>query len=74
MVRSGDEGARTPDLNSAIVALSQLSYIPSEEDNNTLDQNCKAPFLAIFCHPFSLSESPPAGGHEGNNISFTNCL
>lgn len=25
---SGDEGARTPDLDSAIVALSQLSYIP----------------------------------------------
>src|SRR5216684_3455665 len=24
----GDEGARTPDLDSAIVALSQLSYIP----------------------------------------------
>ncbi len=27
-VRGGDEGARTPDLDSAIVALSQLSYIP----------------------------------------------
>jgi hypothetical protein len=25
---NGDEGARTPDLNSAIVALFQLSYIP----------------------------------------------
>jgi hypothetical protein len=25
---NGDEGDRTPDLNSAIVALSQLSYIP----------------------------------------------
>ena len=24
----GDEGARTPGLDSAIVALSQLSYIP----------------------------------------------
>jgi hypothetical protein len=24
----GDEGARTPDLDSAIVALSQLSYVP----------------------------------------------
>jgi hypothetical protein len=24
----GDEGARTPDLDSAIVALFQLSYIP----------------------------------------------
>src|SRR5579864_6106518 len=30
-VRSGgDEGARTPDLDSAIVALSQLSYIPRQ--------------------------------------------
>ncbi len=29
MVRAGgDEGARTPDLDSAIVALSQLSYVP----------------------------------------------
>ena len=26
----GDEGARTPDLDSAIVALSQLSYIPEQ--------------------------------------------
>ena len=24
----GDEGDRTPDLDSAIVALSQLSYVP----------------------------------------------
>ena len=28
----GDEGARTPDLDSAIVALSQLSYIPKDKD------------------------------------------
>src|SRR5216683_2513833 len=28
---SGDEGARTPDLDSAIVALFQLSYIPLME-------------------------------------------
>jgi hypothetical protein len=28
VVSSGDEGARTPDLDSAIVALFQLSYIP----------------------------------------------
>lgn len=28
VLSGGDEGARTPDLNSAIVALSQLSYIP----------------------------------------------
>src|SRR5579883_246011 len=28
VVNSGDEGARTPDLDSAIVALFQLSYIP----------------------------------------------
>ena len=27
-VNSGDEGVRTPDLDSAIVALSQLSYVP----------------------------------------------
>jgi hypothetical protein len=27
----GDEGARTPDLDSAIVALSQLSYVPMGE-------------------------------------------
>ena len=30
IVLSGDEGARTPDLDSAIVALSQLSYIPKQ--------------------------------------------
>jgi hypothetical protein len=29
-VCGGDEGARTPDLDSAIVALSQLSYIPRQ--------------------------------------------
>ncbi len=29
-VLGGDEGARTPDLDSAIVALSQLSYIPGQ--------------------------------------------
>ena len=28
---SGDEGDRTPDLDSAIVALSQLSYIPARD-------------------------------------------
>jgi hypothetical protein len=28
VMSSGDEGARTPDLDSAIVALFQLSYIP----------------------------------------------
>ena len=39
----GDEGARTPDLDSAIVALSQLSYIPvSDVDNNTYGSSCKA--------------------------------
>jgi hypothetical protein len=27
----GDEGARTPDLDSAIVALSRLSYVPMGE-------------------------------------------
>ncbi len=27
----GDEGNRTPDLDSAIVALSQLSYVPENE-------------------------------------------
>jgi hypothetical protein len=30
IVHGGDEGARTPDLDSAIVALSQLSYIPRQ--------------------------------------------
>src|SRR5260221_5872766 len=30
IVYGGDEGARTPDLDSAIVALSQLSYIPGQ--------------------------------------------
>ncbi len=30
IVHDGDEGARTPDLDSAIVALSQLSYIPRQ--------------------------------------------
>ena len=30
IVQGGDEGARTPDLDSAIVALSQLSYIPGQ--------------------------------------------
>jgi hypothetical protein len=30
IVHGGDEGARTPDLDSAIVALSQLSYIPGQ--------------------------------------------
>ena len=27
----GDEGDRTPDLNAASVALSQLSYVPGNE-------------------------------------------
>jgi hypothetical protein len=31
IVHGGDEGARTPDLDSAIVALSQLSYVPMGE-------------------------------------------
>jgi hypothetical protein len=31
-VYNGDEGARTPDLDSAIVALFQLSYIPLTQE------------------------------------------
>lgn len=31
-VYGGDEGARTPDLDSAIVALFQLSYIPLTQE------------------------------------------
>ena len=39
----GDEGARTPDLDSAIVALSQLSYIPKREVTIAyLDGDCKS--------------------------------
>lgn len=42
---SGDEGARTPDLDSAIVALSQLSYIPiSDVDIIILRGFCKGLF------------------------------
>ena len=40
-VLGGDEGARTPDLDSAIVALSQLSYIPNKAYNSILGVSCK---------------------------------
>jgi hypothetical protein len=40
-VLGGDEGARTPDLDSAIVALSQLSYIPNVAYNSILVMGCK---------------------------------
>ncbi len=43
-VLSGDEGARTPDLDSAIVALSQLSYIPNGLYNSILAVGCKGLF------------------------------
>ncbi len=48
---SGDEGARTPDLDSAIVALSQLSYIPiSEIDDIILRGFCKGLLLLLKGH------------------------
>jgi hypothetical protein len=40
-VLGGDEGARTPDLDSAIVALSQLSYIPNVLYSSILSVCCK---------------------------------
>ena len=44
----GDEGDRTPDLNAASVALSQLSYGPIyEEDNCTLDNFFGERFIII---------------------------
>src|SRR5579875_1409562 len=53
----GDEGARTPDLDSAIVALSQLSYIPiGDVDNNTYVSSCKAPAYA------------GSGGHNSHKL------
>ncbi len=42
-VFGGDEGDRTPDLDSAIVALSQLSYIPERE--------LTIPYLVDDCKP-----------------------
>ena len=47
MLQGGDEGARTPDLDSAIVALSHLSYIPWQAK----------------CFPVELAESPPESMH-----------
>lgn len=46
----GDEGARTPDLDSAIVALSQLSYVPWWDDNSTLRGNCKGVYFSAEIH------------------------
>ncbi len=40
-LKGGDEGARTPDLDSAIVALFQLSYIPWQDDDSILRVSCK---------------------------------
>jgi hypothetical protein len=44
-VLGGDEEARTPDLDSAIVALSQLSYIPNESYDSIVGEGCKECFL-----------------------------
>ncbi len=45
----GDEGARTPDLDSAIVALSQLSYIPERE--------ITIPYSGVDCKPLERYDS-----------------
>jgi hypothetical protein len=73
----GDEGARTPDLDSAIVALSQLSYVPWCVDNNILWRSCKGVilncvvispivFLAVVVFDqwvaVSVTHSPDIGG------------
>src|ERR1051326_1945995 len=49
----GDEGARTPGLDSAIVALSQLSYIPEREYT--------IPYLSGDCKPSERGASTRRG-------------
>ncbi len=54
MKHGGDEGARTPDLDSAIVALSQLSYIPWAQTIISYQQRLVNRFSGLF----------PEGGPE----------
>lgn len=49
VVYSGDEGARTPDLDSAIVALFQLSYIPLTDKIIPYRPHLVNPFWDRFC-------------------------
>jgi hypothetical protein len=65
MEQGGDEGARTPDLDSAIVALSQLSYIPWAGTIIPYQQRIVNRLSGLF----SRKRQKPAGSIDDNAIS-----
>ena len=80
-VQGGDRGIRTPDLYSAIVALSQLSYVPGHERDYT--QRCYPAStrhhkgmgrLEIGCGRGRLAVLYSANGTDAGVTQLVECL